>query len=58
MKKMFIAMAVCAGLLAFASTDFVEAADQQATEAVSLAPSTAVDADTQQLSTKVDEDEC
>ena len=58
MKKMFIAMAVCAGLLTFASADFVKAADQQAAEAVSLVPSTAVDADTQQLSTRRHDDEC
>ena len=58
MKKMVIAMAICAGVLAFANTDFAEAADQQATEGAWLAPSTAVDADMQQLSTKRYDDEC
>ena len=58
MKKMLAAMAICAGVLAFANADFAEAADQQATGASVLAPSTVVDADMQQLSTKVDEDDC
>lgn len=49
-------MAICAGISAFANTDFAEAADQQTAEAVSLAPSTSVD--TQQMSTKTREDDC
>lgn len=55
MKKMLVAMAICAGILAFANTDFAEAADQQTAEVTSLAPSTAVD--TQQMSTKRDEED-
>ena len=56
MKKFLIAMAICAGMCAFANTSFAEAADQQTAEAVSLAPSTSVD--TQQMSTKTREDDC
>ena len=57
MKNMLAVMAICAGVFAFANADFAEAADQQATEGAFLAPSTAVDADMQQLSTKVKEED-
>lgn len=50
MKKIFLAAAICAGILAFANTEFAEAADLQAQEATSLVQST--DVDTQQMSTR------
>ena len=53
MKKIFLAAAICAGILAFANTEFAEAADLQAQEATSLVQST--DVDTQQLSSRTDD---
>ena len=54
MKKMLALAAICAGVIAFANTEFAEAADQQATEVTSITQGTTVD--TQQLSTKVKRD--
>ena len=54
MKKILVAAAICACIFAFANTEFAEAADQQTGEIVSSVQST--DIDTQQLSTKYDED--
>ena len=55
MKKMLIAAAICAGVIAFANTDFAEAADQQTMDVTSITQSTTVDS--QQLSSKLDDDE-
>ena len=55
MKKMLIAMAICAGVFAFINTDFAEAADQQVADTLCLTSST--DVDTQQMSTKRDYDD-
>ena len=50
MKKMLVAVALCAGIFAFSNTQFAEAADQQKGEVTSIVQST--DFDTQQTSTK------
>lgn len=55
MKKLLAAFAICAGVLAFANTEFAEAAEQQSEKVVSTIQST--DVDTQQLSTKQEHDE-
>jgi len=55
MKKMLIAMAICAGVFLFANGDFAEASDQQATDSFYLTSGTT--ADTQQMSSKRDDDD-
>lgn len=53
MKKILVAVALCAGVLAFANTDFAEAADQQKNDVTAISQSTV--GDTQQFSTQVEE---
>lgn len=55
MKKILTVAAICAGILAFANTEFAEAADFQAQEVTSLVQST--DVDTQQMSTQQRDDD-
>ena len=53
MKKMLVAAALCAGILAFANTELAEAADQQSEKVTTITQVT--DADSQQLSTAYDD---
>ncbi len=54
MKKILAVAAICAGVLAFANTNFAQAADQQAGNVASITQNT--DTDTQQFSTEYKED--
>ena len=55
MKKILLAAALCAGIVAFANADFAEAAEKQTPDVTSITQSTT--GDTQQLSTKRDDDD-
>ena len=55
MKKILLAAALCAGIVAFANADFAEAAEQQTPDVTSITQSTT--GDTQQLSTRVRHDD-